>query len=172
MHSNFWHHRSGLFHRIWRGGLWFGVAVGCVLLFVQEPGPEQHRLLQQIWDLGHLFLFGIVGFFVGECLPAGRPWRLFWGALLSAAMVGWLIELMQLMIRRDYSLDDVAGDTLGMACGLLLGGRPALSVRRGLLHVMFATALLGVALKLTPVLRSAVDVFAAWREFPVLADFE
>ncbi len=154
-----------------RWALWLSLGIGCVFLFVQEPGPEQHRLVRQLWDLGHLALFGVIGFLVGEYLLS-RSWRDFLIALLSAAVVGWLIECMQLLIGRDYSLGDVAADTIGMGCGLLVGGRSQLWQRRRLFVAVSALFLVASVLQMKSTFRSALDAFFAWRTFPVLADFE
>src|SRR5690606_7196324 len=88
------------------------------------------------------------------------------------AVIGWLIECMQLLIGRDYSLGDVAADTVGMGCGLLAGGRLRLRLQRRL-FVAVAVLLLALAvLEMQSTFRSAVDAYFAWRSFPVLADVE
>ena len=148
-----------------------GIAIGCALLFVHEPGPEQHRLMREFWDQGHLILFGIVGFFAGERLWM-QPWRKFLLCLVLAAGVGWLIEVMQYFIGRDYSLGDVYADCVGMSLGLLIGGRARLRRYRWLFRAAAALVISLILLQLkTPVL-SAVDAVNAWRTFPVLANFE
>jgi len=151
--------------------LWLSLGVGCVFLFVHEPGAGQHRLVRQLWDLGHLVLFGVIGYLVGEHLRS-KPWRDFLFALLVAAIIGWLIECMQLLIGRDYSLDDVVADIVGMGCGLLAGGRLRLCLQRRLFVTVAALLLALAALEMQSTFRSAVDAVNAWRSFPVLADFE
>jgi VanZ family protein len=160
-----------------RRALWLALIVGCALLFVHEPASHQHRALRQIWNLGHLGLFGIVGFFVGERLlcsdrPGQPPWRGFALALAVGALAGAAIELLQLAIGRDCSLEDVVADAIGMGAGLLLGARAQLQSRRALFLAAVAGIVLALAMQLWPVLRSAVDAYNARRAFPVLADFE
>jgi VanZ family protein len=154
-----------------RRALWLALIAGCALLFVHEPAASRHRLLLQSWNLGHLWLFGIIGFFVGERL-AQLSWRGFALALMAGALAGGAIELLQLAIGRDCSLDDVIADTIGMAAGLLLGARTSLRRHRALFGFATACVAVALAMQLWPVLRSAVDAYNAWREFPVLADFE
>ena len=151
--------------------LWAGIAIGCVLLFVKEPGPEQHRLWQEFWDLGHLFLFGGVGLFASERYLRQRPWLSLFKLLLGTAFIGWIIEVIQGMTGRDYSLEDVAADTLGMALGLAIGGFRALSKPRWGYALLAILLLGGLAVKVKPTVYSAVDAIAAARQFPVLADF-
>jgi len=141
------------------------------LLFVKEPGPEQHRLWREFWDLGHLFLFGGIGLFASERYLRQRPWPRFFGLLLATAFIGWIIEVIQGATGRDYSLEDVAADTLGMALGLLIGGFGTLSRSRWRFALLAFVLLCGVVVKVKPTVYAAIDAIAAERSFPVLADF-
>lgn len=151
--------------------LWLALIAGGALLFVHEPAAGRHRLLLQIWNLGHVWLFGVIGFFVGERLVR-LTWRGFALALVAGALAGGAIELLQLTIGRDCSLGDVIADTIGMAGGLLLSAQATLRRHRVLFGLATACVAVALAVQLWPVLRSAVDAYNAWREFPVLADFE
>lgn len=149
----------------------FAVAIGCVLLFVREPGPEHHRLWRQFWDSGHLWLFACAGYVIAKRWLRDRRWLRYGLYVALAALVGWLIELLQLAVNRDYSLHDIAADTAGIALGLLVGGWRDL--RRPL--ALFVAAAVAVTIYagvvLLPIARSAVDAIAAARVFPELANF-
>lgn len=151
--------------------VWFAVIVGSLLLFVHQPGPEQHRLWSLFWDCGHVFLFAGVGYLAGEHCLQQKPWTRFIALLLLAALIGWLIELLQLISGRDYSLRDVAADAIGMALGLLVGGRARLHPRRLWLALLWVMLAAGVAERFLPVARAAFDAVAAAHAFPELANF-
>lgn len=151
--------------------VWLGVVVGSLLLFAYQPGPEQHRLWSLFWDCGHVFLFAGVGYLVSERGLQHKPWKRFVGLLLAAAFIGWIIEWLQLISGRDYSLHDVAADVIGMALGLLVGGRACLRPRWLWLGLMWLMLALGVVERFLPVARAAIDSVAAARAFPELANF-
>jgi VanZ family protein len=151
--------------------LLIGIAIGCLFLFAKEPGPEQHRLWNGIWNSGHLFLFSGFGFLCGERCLQTRAWSRFAALLIAAAVVGWLIELLQLATGRDYSLLDVAADTGGMAIGLLIGGYATLRKPLALFAVVTALSAAYAASQLLPIARAAIDAVAAEQAFPELANF-
>ncbi|MET0379136.1 MAG: hypothetical protein ABW049_09115 [Spongiibacteraceae bacterium] len=148
-----------------------GIVVGSLLLFVHQPGPEQHRLWSLFWDCGHVFLFAGVGYLVGERWLQGNSWLRFVGWLALAALIGWIIELLQLLTGRDYSLRDVAADTIGMALGLFVGGRTHLRLQRLGRVVICAILALALAERFLPVARAAIDAVSAANAFPELANF-
>lgn len=153
-----------------------GIAVGCAFLFLNDPGPEHHRFWNLLWNCGHLILFGAIGYLVGHWhldkqRPDAKIWRHYLSWVIGAAVVGWIIELAQLVTGRDYSLLDVLGDTGGMAVGLMAGSHRAL--RRPLAAFMATIVVLIAFLmhQLVPVARAGVDAISAARTFPELANF-
>lgn len=151
---------------------YLALAVATVLLFTIDPGSEVRRVWHEFWNLGHIFLFGGAGLLIGTRLSPQHVFRNILLLLCAGAVIGWLVEIIQLHIGRDYSLIDVADDVVGLYAGLLVGGWQALKQRRRWQVVQ--ALLLSVAL-LTyvgmPFMRAALDTWRSVRDFPVLVDF-
>ena len=93
-----------------------------VLLFVGGPDYESHRIIEKIWDMGHIFLFAGLSF---SLLATSLTRNFKWGKKLFiiisfSFVIGLIVELLQLFVDRDFELKDIASDVLGASIGYLI----------------------------------------------------
>lgn len=95
------------------------IALLTTLLFVDGEVQQQHRLLKDIWDAGHLLLFGLPGYLYVKQASPGTAQRLIQAALIITACVvlGIIIENLQTLIHREFSVQDIFNNVLGGLTG-------------------------------------------------------
>jgi len=147
--------------------------VSVILLFVGGPSANASRSYQEAWNFGHILAFGLWTFLALRLVPALQrgSCRRRWLLLLAAGVaLGCGSEGLQAFTGRSADLHDVFKDLLGVTAALAFF-EPTLSrhPRRWLLRGVAVAALLWTAL---PAVRFAIDEAAAYRQFPLLADFE
>lgn len=99
-----------------------------------------------------------------------RPQVLFLFAFIFMASLA--VEAIQSQIGRSFSLEDVGNNLLGcaLACFFLLPKRHAVPpARRKVVQTLLALVLISIVF---PLMTAIYDELAAYRGFPVLADFE
>lgn len=149
--------------------------IGLVGLFFGGSDLVDTRSFKHAWDLGHIFLFAIWTVLLLRQWPWLRAVSFGMQALvvlLLCVIVGTGIEFGQSVFGRYSSVDDLIRDVIGSLLALLFWFPKRLDLGqpwRRLLQTLFIAALL---ISFVPVTRSLVDEWAAWRQFPRLADFE
>jgi hypothetical protein len=136
------------------------VVVGLLLM----PLNNDYRALwyRELLDALHVPLFAGLALSIGWLLRPGPVWP----ALVGAALLTGLSEFVQPFVGRSASWNDLAYGLIGVGiAGLLLAGRLPLVWR------LAGVALL-LAVPLARTLPVTLDALAAWRAFPVLAEFE
>ena len=156
------------------------MAIVCLILiliaflFLGGGGQQSHRLVKDIWDAGHLVLFGLISFiyfFRPENAKRSLIYKIFFTTIASL-FLGTVIELFQLLIHRGFSVDDIVNDVIGGYLGLLglmiFNNQQALMYRTiaGIIFVVFLTV------GLRGFEKHLFDEFSMWKQFPVLASFE
>lgn len=169
-------HALQILQKVGRGVFYLALALATVLLFTVDPGSEVRRVWQEFWNLGHIFLFGGIGLLISLRMSARLSPHFFFRRVLlllcAGAVIGWLVEVIQLYVGRDYSLADVADDVVGLYAGLLVGGWRMLKQRsRWQVGAAFALSISLLVYVGTPFIRAALDTWRSVQDFPVLADF-
>lgn len=158
---------------LFRHRIWLFLALLAPWFFIGGPGYDNPRSVKEIWNLGHVVFFAALALAVDHRFhlcrkPAVAKIGLF---LLSVLALACGIEFLQTFLSgRIASLQDVL---LGLAGGVLFllwqvscrmaGGWKIFL--RGCCAVISIVCLL-------PAMMASYDEFQAWRDFPVLADFE
>ena len=156
------------------------MAIVCLLLtliaflFFGGGGQESHRLIKDIWDAGHLVLFGLISFaYFGRPDNAKRSLidKIFFTTIVSL-FLGAAIEVFQLLTHRDFSVDDIINDVIGGYLGLL--GLMVLNNQQVLMYRTIAgiVFVLLLVLGLRGFEKHLLDEFSMRKQFPVLASFE
>ncbi|OUS11954.1 hypothetical protein A9Q89_07270 [Gammaproteobacteria bacterium 53_120_T64] len=131
-------------------------------------------LLRDLWNAGHLLLFGLLSYGYFSCLSMAAH-TLSYRLLLSniaALGLGAGIEYLQLHLGRSFSVADIFNDVIGANLGLLvLALQKARVAGRGRLTIRFGIVLM-LGLGLRDVELRLLDEWAMRRDFPVLANFE
>ncbi|MGB5984428.1 MAG: hypothetical protein WBG37_03920 [Desulfobacterales bacterium] len=124
--------------------------------------------------MGHILFFALLTYQL-QAIPRFRNFSyLRQGvlALATALILGLGIELIQSGIQRTLDGEDLLKNGLGA----LVGAAFLLSARRRITGKTLAgfQILVGIltALGIYPLLTAGVDEYRAWRQFPILADFE
>jgi hypothetical protein len=129
------------------------------------------RLLNEFWNLGHLFFFALFAVILDSYLWSKRCSMLFRVVVTVSALlfVGLAIELIQLgMADRSFSWEDLFRDLSGGMIVLFwrqVGGE---ALRFGLRIV----SIIILFVNFFPFGEMALDEYRAYRDFPLLGDFE
>lgn len=140
-------------------------------LFMIVPLSNHSRLLLELWNLGHFFLFFTISFcwlyfFV---LKKQRNVSLF-SFIFICSLLALLTELIQLKIPgRTFSSVDIIKDITGSAYAIML----FLMLKGQISKVLFrlTTLALFLILGITPI-RIMIENWSANSMFPILANFE
>ena len=143
------------------------VAIGALvgLLFMPLPGKFAAPWVGALQDLAHVPLFFVVAWLL----------RRFTGSAGAAAVLALglaiVVEPLQSLVGRSSTLDDVVRGALGVAAfvGWHLASGISASLPR--IFVRVAAIAASAAWPLAIAWPTVVDALAAWREFPVLAEF-
>jgi len=145
-----------------------------VLLFVGGPDYESHRIFKYVWDMGHIFLFAALSFITLNLLPTHntKPIKTLLYVIALSALVGLLIEVLQLLVSRDFELNDVVNDVLGAMIGYLLFSI-FITKNSKSNNVMLSLILISLFIySCLPLLSVVIDEYQMEKEFPMLANFE
>lgn len=145
-----------------------------ILLFVGGPDYESHRIVQQIWDVGHVALFLMLSYII---LIFIRKYKLsyitqFLIIVALSFIFGLFVELIQLLVGRDFELQDLANDVSGAIIGYFV--YYLLHAKISKLHNIIAAMSIALLLMISlyPLANVLVDEVNMKNEFPVLSDFE
>jgi hypothetical protein len=156
----------------WKVRFLVAVALVClVLLFVGGPVFSQ-RSHAYLWGLGHLLCFAAWSALLGVWRRDWTYRRLFWvviGATLGGSLV---IELLQTMVGRYFSLVDMFNNVVGSLLTLAFFSSQRLVLPLLRRRLMQGIALLLLLVSCFPLGRVLLDEYKARQALPVLADFE
>jgi len=153
---------------------YFLAVILTILLFVGGPDYESHRIVQQIWDVGHVALFLMLSYII---LIFIRKYKLsyitqFLIIVAFSFIFGLFVEIIQLLIGRDFELQDLANDVSGAIIGYFV--YYLLHAKISKLHNIIAamSIVLLLMISLYSLANVLVDEVKMKNEFPVLSDFE
>ena len=144
-----------------------------VLLCAPIDTRFDDRLPDALWNFGHVPGFALLTFFALTALRRRSKLSRSGTVLAGSAVLTLLAvatELVQSQVGRSFSATDIGGD----AAGILAGAAAWLIRDRAARPAILATALpalAAVAVYAAHPAAVATDTLAAWRAFPVLADF-
>ena len=145
------------------------------LLFFAESNLYATRSWSHLWNLGHIPLFMLISYAVYRIVPSISSSSLILQVLLFAGMalvLGAMIEFVQSFVGRQASMQDVMLDMIGGVIFVLVFSPTLRSIclYKKVMLVLLVTSLLVVAS--SKLIFSAWDEYHAYRDFPLLADFE
>jgi VanZ family protein len=145
-----------------------------VFLFVGGESQKDHRLIKDVWDAGHLVLFGLLSFvyFIHPARSKHSPVYKFVFTSVFCLLVGSGIEFIQLFTHREFStsdiINDIIGGYLGLLCLIILHRQQTAQIRTVSL-VVFVVLLAG---GLRHLQMDIYDEYQIRQQFPLLAGFE
>jgi len=146
----------------------------CVLLLLWGGVESGNRLLNELWNIGH-----VAAFFIWTLLISRISWCnklavnvLIASMLLLTIIVGSAIEGLQLLRGSNFSLTDVLNDLTGawMALTVIYYCRTESSKLQ--LIAMFSSALLLVLISFRNLAMTIYDEIQMYQNFPILVDFK
>lgn len=145
-----------------------------ILLFVGGPDYESHRIVQQIWDVGHVALFLMLSYII---LIFIRKYKLsyitqFLIIVALSFIFGLFVELIQLLVGRDFELQDLANDVAGAIIGYFVYYLLHAKISKSHNIIAAMSIVLLLMISLYPLANVLVDEVKMNNEFPVLSDFE
>lgn len=150
-------------------------AICVTLLFAGKPGFYTARSSLYLWDLGHILLFTLTTIIILKDIKAfGRLsfFRQIVIIFIFSFVIGVATELIQVNFDRDPDVQDLIRDVLGalLAVAFFSPARANVSklFRRSFQSVLVIITMIYVY----PFMTALIDEVIAWKQFPVLADFE
>ena len=150
-------------------------AICVTLLFAGKPGFYTARSSIYLWDLGHILLFTLTTIIILKDIKQFT--RLSYSRqiliiTIFSVVIGVATELIQVNFDRDPDVQDLIRDVLGalLAVAFFSPARKSAAVvfRRSFQSILVIITLIYVY----PFLIALIDEAIAWKQFPVLSDFE
>ncbi len=145
------------------------------LVFFLKIDLTRYRSVQQIWNLGHIFLFIGLSYLAIKTVFKHSSFSVYMQFVLissSAVLLGILIEYLQTFTGRDKSSYDVLLDWVGACIGFVVFSDTLLNMNR-LVRINFrAGVVILTILSLIPMLNIIIDDIHQGKEFPVLVSNE
>jgi len=153
---------------------WFLLLILSLLLFVGGPDSHSNRIIKDIWDTGHVALFGLLMYLLlgTPRLKSRKPWIHFCFTTLLCITAGIAIEAAQLIVGRSFEPHDLSSNLLGGYLGFMLYVAVDKTGRNKVRLLMVPLILLILFVTFRPVYISTIDTFVMEKQFPVLCDYE
>lgn len=161
-------------HSIKTIAFFFLLFIMVIFLFVGGETQQKHRLIKDFWDAGHLALFGLISFafFSKEKYKSLSVTHKLIITSVFCLIVGTAIEVLQALLSRGFSKEDILNDLIGGYLGLLALTffNFSLPYKKRILALTSAVLLLVIGLR--GMEKHLYDEIIMRQQFPVLADFE
>lgn len=143
-----------------------------VLLFVGGPGPESLRSVRYGWVAGHLVCFVLWSYLYLSWRSHLSVRRLLAEVVLFCFVAGGMTEILQSLVGREPSWQDVYNDVLGGLVAVLFLSPQRKQLLAPTRYALQFGLLLIVLWGLIPLSRAVVDDVVSHYQFPLLSGFE
>ncbi len=143
------------------------------LVFFLQTDLTQYRIVQQIWDLGHVFLFMGFSYLAIKIIfkhSGFSVYTQFAVISISAILLGAVIEYLQTFTGRDKSSYDVLLDLVGASIGFVVFSETLRSMNRFVRVSFWAGVIILTLISLSPMFNAVVDAIQQRKAFPVLVE--
>ncbi len=152
------------------------IASGCfAFFFLVNTRMNNNRPLDELFNFGHIPLFGIVSLAILKILKHGRDpthKRHYVISGACTALLGIVTECLQLFIpERSFTISDIFRDALG-ACTFLVFVYPFRSTHARMQKICRISCAGCIAVALIPVVLAITDSISMHKNFPVICSFE
>jgi len=141
------------------------------LVFFLKLDITRYRSVQQIWNLGHIFLFVGFSYLIIKTVFKRSQFSVytqFAVISISSVLLGILIEYLQTFTGRDKSSYDVLLDWVGACIGFVIFSDALVKASR-LVRISFsAGVVIFTLLSLIPMLNIVIDDIQQRKQFPIL----
>lgn len=156
--------------RRWFSWLLFGALLGISpLFFIGGPNGVSSLLFNQLWNLGHIVFFAGAVFVMMQFLTL-TSWKSWILISLGAVCLSAAIELLQKMVGRDASWDDVLHNLGGVWLALFFGQQLKVKLWIAIALRVLVVSVVAPSFWFTAV-AAYTDVYMR-KQFPVINNFE
>ncbi len=141
------------------------------LFFIGGPDWVSSQLLKNAWNFGHVLFYALLLIVVQWFVPLPR-WRHWLLVSLVALLLGAAIEVVQDLVGRHASWNDIFNNLAGVWLGLFWGQHPAADTERRQVGIGRILSLLFIAPSLWLVVEAAWSELGLRRAFPIINGFE
>lgn len=145
-----------------------------ILLFVGGPDYESHRIIKHVWDFGHVVLFAALSYIMLDLvrdISLSSIYK-FLIIIILSFIVGLSIEVVQLVVGRNFEIRDLVSDISGAVIGYIvfymLHKKHSLSSEILLSLPIFLLLIINIF----PLFNAIIDEIEMRNKFPVLSNFE
>ena len=142
------------------------------LLFVGGPGPESLRSVRHGWVAGHLVCFALWSYLYLSWRGSMSFRRLVAEVVVFCLVAGGLTEILQSLVGREPSWQDVFNDVLGGLIAVVFFAPQRKQLLAPARHLLQFALILVLAWGLTPFSRALADDVISYYQFPLLSGFE
>ena len=147
------------------------IVVTVYLIFFFKTEITHYRIIQELWNLGHVFLFTALGYLLYTKILYKLKLSVFKEFLiiiLAAFVLGSFIEIVQSYTGRDKSFYDVILDTVGATISVALFSKTLLDSTKILRALIMSLIVMFSIASLYPMYNTVVDAINQMNDFPVL----
>jgi len=148
-----------------------GVGIAIYFVFLFNIDISRYRSLQELWNLGHIFLFIVITFYAYKYylnnLTLSVYSEIIFIAIL-ALVIGLFIEYVQTFTGRNYSYFDVLLDVVGGLIGFIFFSKSISEFNLVQKLITYSSILTLLILTLYPMIIVVLDDFNQRADFPIL----
>ena len=152
----------------------FSIIILVVFLFVGGGEHQKHRLINDVWDSGHIVLFSLLSFSYFRRATSARYslTYIIVFTTIASLIIGVTVEVIQILFNRSFSVNDIFNDVIGGYLGILF-----LIIFSHHKTIYFRTSaslifIFLLAMGLRGLGKNLYDEIVMSKQFPVLAGFE
>ena len=149
-----------------------------VFLFFGDVSSGNHRYIDEVFDFGHILLFGIASLAILNIISSagngGRSILIYFLAGGITFLLGFITECIQLyMPQRQFDLWDLLYDLIGATVFLANGlTRSNAEIRGAFSKTILYVSILLMGLCFLPTVTAVIDDHEMQKDFPMIGSFE
>lgn len=147
-------------------------------LFLGDVSSGNHRYIDELFDFGHILLFGIASLAILNIISSaengGRSILTYFLAGVITFLLGFITECIQLYIpQRQFALRDLLFDLIGSIIFLAIGFTRSNAEIRGVFSkTILLVSILLMGLCFLPTVTAVIDDHEMQEDFPIIGSFE
>ena len=147
------------------------IVVTVYFVFFFKTDITRYRIFQELWNLGHIFLFIAISYVILKKILSHAKLSIFSEFLiiiLTSIVIGFSIEIIQTYTGRDKSTYDVVLDTVGASIAFILFSKAFRDSSKNLRTLFSSLVIIFSVLSLYPMFINVVDAINQRMEYPIL----
>ena len=149
------------------------IVLPLLLVKFDIPPPPPPRFWRHLFNFGHVPLFVLIGYLTwrGFLKHTDDTFAALIGSLVLSLLIGITIELVQSLIGRTASWNDLQLDSIGLLL-FVVAGPAQLPMNKTSRRLSGIVLIICLTLKLVPLAAASIDYYTLERQPALLSDFE